>query len=81
MNLRELGIGVLAVVVGALVGNAMSGSYLDGRLSACKDMTAVLNQSLPLQLECSIEKGDVYISSPYQPGVKVSIDGKKVLGQ
>lgn len=79
MSLRDVALIVGGLVVGALLGHSLSGSKLDGRLSACKDIMSVLNQSLPLQLECTIEKGDVYVSSPLKPGVKVSLDGSKVI--
>lgn len=81
MNIREWVVGGLALGVGALIGNSLSGSYLDGRLSACKDMVSVINQGIPLQLECSIEQGDVFIGSALQPGVKFSLDGKKSIGK
>jgi len=79
MSLKEVGMALGGLVLGGLIGASLSGSELKGRLSACKDITSVLNQSLPLQLECEIVKGDVYITSPLQPGVKVSLDGKDVI--
>jgi hypothetical protein len=52
---------------------------LNGRLGACKDITTVLNSALPLELQCEVLKGDVYVSSPLKPGAKVSLDGSKVI--
>lgn len=79
MSFKEVGLVLGSLVVGGLIGNALSGSRLDGRLSACRDIVGVLNQAVPLQLGCEVVKGDVYISSPLQPGIKVSLDGKDVL--
>lgn len=81
MSTKELVVGVLALGAGVLVGSSLSKSYLDGRLSACKDMVSVINQGVPLELECSIEQGDVFIGSALQPGVKFSLDGKKSIGK
>jgi len=77
--LREIVIGVSALLVGGLLGNALSGKVLDGRLSACKDMTGVMNLSLPLQLECGVVKGEVFITSPVFGGKRFSLDGKREL--
>jgi len=68
------------LAAGLLLGNALSGSKLAGRLSACQDMTSVLNAGFPpLELACEVAKGDVWISSPMAPGKKVSLDGKREL--
>lgn len=77
--LRDVVIGVSAFLIGGLLGTALSGKVLDGRLSACKDMTNVLNQSLPMQLECGVVKGEVYITSPLFGGKRFSLDGKREL--
>lgn len=79
MELKTVGMVAGAFLLGGLLGSVLSGSELKGRLSACKDMTGVINQALPLQLECEVYKGEVYVSSPLQPGVKVSLDGKDVV--
>lgn len=79
MELKTVGLVAGAFLLGGLLGNVLSGSELKGRLSACKDMTSVINQALPIQLECEVYKGDVYVTSPLQPGVKVSLDGKDVV--
>ena len=44
--------------------------FIDGRLSACKDMVSVMNNGIPLGLECSREGGEIYISTPKVPDVK-----------
>ncbi len=67
------------LAIGLLLGNALSGSKLAGRLSACQEMTSVLNGAMPFQLNCEVAKGDVWLSSPQAPGLLVSLDGKRTL--
>ena len=65
-------------LVGGIIGYAANGSKLDGRLSACQEIMSMLNQTIPLELNCEVVKGDVYITTPFKPGVKVSLDGTRV---
>jgi hypothetical protein len=70
-------VGAVALLLGLVIGGSLSGgSYQKGRLSACNDITGMLNQSMPMQLECVAEKGDVFITSPFFNGKKVTLDGK-----
>lgn len=79
MTLKDIGLILVSLTLGTGLGYTLSPSELKGRLSACKDMTSVLNEALPLSLSCEIVDGDVYVSSPLQPGVKVSLDGKDII--
>jgi hypothetical protein len=70
-------VGVLALAMGLLAGRASrNNSYLNGRLSACKDITSVLNAGIPLELDCKVEGGEVYITTPLNNGILMTLDGK-----
>jgi hypothetical protein len=49
--------------------------HLEGRLSACKDATVMLgNSGFPVPLDCTVDAGEVYFTSPAAPGKEVKLD-------
>ena len=67
---------LFGVIIGGTIGFTLnSNTYLNGRLSACKDMVRSMNETLPLELKCTVSKGDVVITSPLLKG-EFTLDGK-----
>jgi hypothetical protein len=70
---------LLGLVVGVGIGMQVKhGDYLNGRLSACKDMTSEMNKASPVTLQCTVDGGEVYITILEVPGVKFTLDGKRL---
>jgi hypothetical protein len=77
--LEKIFAGLLGSAIGAgAVYLLANNDFVDGRLSACKDMVGVMNAGIPMQLECIREGGEVYISTPLVPDLKYTLDGKEV---
>lgn len=72
-----LGFGLL---MGSLFGGNANNARVDGRLSACKDIMSIVQMNTGVEFQCVVERGDVWITSPVEPNIKISLDGKKVRG-
>ena len=57
--------GLIGVAVGAGITYMLANNdFVDGRLSACKDMVGVMNAGIPMQLECIREGNEIYVITP-----------------
>lgn len=66
---------IMGIATHALFGN--KDSFLNGRLSACNDLTSAMNQAQPMGIECVKINNDVYMVTPFLPGVKISLKGEQ----
>ena len=82
MKLRLILVALLFTSLGVLAGQGLNNksAVLKGRLSACKDITSVINSWSGLGLECVVADGDVWITAPLNDNEQVSLDGKRVRG-
>ena len=73
-------VGVCCLLVGSLLGYSINNdSFLDGRMSACKELVKGQNAVfVGLELSCKIYKGDVAIYTDLVPGVFWGLDGRKL---
>lgn len=78
MNTKLLGsLGLaLALLAGVALDRLTTGKtrFVAGQLDACQKFTA----QLPLPFQCDIESGQVVITTPLAPGMKVDLEGKPV---
>ena len=81
MNVKLFAGALLLLAAGNFIGrHGANARYLDGRLSACKDMTSVLNQGTagtPLELQCRVADGEVYITAPALNGRLINLNGQE----